>query len=95
LNNRGRIAKQLDRSLLSVPLGGLIEGDGIVIDISELKVGIYFLPWRSRVTVRLLEPYGGAIGDRCCIKGFFDLTVTNLKRRMIWSISAAGESASA
>jgi len=95
LNNRGRVAKQLDRSLLSVPLGGLIEGDGIVIDISELKVGIYFLPWRSRITVRLLEPYGGAIGDRCCIKGFCDLTVTNLKRRMIWSISAAGESASA
>ena len=86
LNERGRIAKQLDRSLLSIPLDVLIEGEGIVIDYKELKVGIYFIPWKSRITIRLLEPYIGAIGDRRHVKGFCDHTCTNLKRRVVWQI---------
>jgi len=86
LNARSRIAKQLDRSLLSIPLDLMMMGDGIVIDIYELKVGIYFLPWKTRITVRLLEPYKGAIGDRCRVKGFCDNTVVDLKRRMVWKI---------
>ena len=86
LNERGRIAKQLDRSLLCIPLDTIVEGEGIVIDCKELKVGVYFLPWRSRITVRLLEPYSGGLGDCRLIKGFCDNTITNLKRRMIWSI---------
>jgi hypothetical protein len=86
LNERGRIAKQVDRSLLCIPLDTIVEGEGIVIDFKELKVGIYFIPWRSRITIRLLEPYSGSIGDRRLIKGFCDNTITNLKKRMIWSI---------
>jgi hypothetical protein len=86
LNVRSRIAKRLDRSLLSIPLDIMIEGDGIVIDTYELKVGIYYLPWKTRIIVRLLEPYKGAIGDRCRVKGFCDNTVVDLKRRMVWKI---------
>jgi hypothetical protein len=86
LNERGRVAKQLDRSLFAIPADFVIEGSGIIIDIQECKVGVYFLPWKTRITVRLLEPYTGAIGDRRCIKGFCDNTIPNLKRRMIWSI---------
>lgn len=86
LNERGRIAKQLDRSLLCIPLDTIVEGEGIVIDYKELKVGVYFLPWRCRITVRLLEPYSGSIGDRRLLKGFCDNTITNLKRRMIWKL---------
>jgi exoribonuclease II len=86
LNERGQLAKHLDRSLLSIPPDTIVEGGGIVIDIRELKVGVYFLPWRSRITIRVVEPYPGAIGDRCKIKGFCDNTCTNLKRRMIWKL---------
>jgi hypothetical protein len=86
LNIRSRIAKRLDRSLLSIPLDLMMMGDGIVIDIYELKVGVYYLPWKCRITIRLLEPYKGAIGDRCCVKGFCDNTVVDLKRRMVWKI---------
>jgi len=89
LNVRSRIAKRLDRSLLSIPLDIMIEGDGIVIDTYELKVGIYYLPWKTRIIVRLLEPYKGAIGDRCRVKGFCDNTVVDLKRRMVWKIQSA------
>jgi len=89
LNERGRIAKQLDRFLLCIPLDTIVEGEGIVIDCKELKVGVYFLPWKSRITVRLLEPYRGAIGDRRLIKGFCDNTIPNLKRRMVWKIYTA------
>jgi len=91
LNERGRIAKQLDRSLLSIPLESIVAGEGIVIDISELKVGVYFLPWKTRITIRLLTPYGGAEGDRRRIKGFCDSSATNLKRRMIWSFDGYHE----
>jgi len=86
LNERGRIAKQLGRFLLCIPLDTLVEGEGIVIDCKELKVGVYFIPWRSRISVRLLEPYSGSIGDRRLIKGFCDTTIPNLKRRMVWKI---------
>jgi hypothetical protein len=89
LNTRSRIAKRLDRCLLSIPLNVMMMGDGIVIDIFELKVGIYYLPWKSRIIVRLLEPYKGAIGDRCRVKGFCDNTVVDLKRRMVWRIQSA------
>jgi hypothetical protein len=88
LNTRSRIAKQLDRSLLSIPLDVIIMGDGIIIDLYELNVGVYYLPWKSRITIRLLEPYKGAIGDRCCVKGFCDNTAIDLKRRMVWKIMA-------
>ena len=86
LNERGRIAKLLDRSLLAVPLDTLVKGEGIVIDLGDLKVGVYFLPWRTRIKVRLLEPFSGALGDRCTVQGFCDPTVTELKRRMVWKI---------
>jgi hypothetical protein len=86
LNERSRIAKQLDRSQLSIPLDTIVEGEGIVLDICELKVGVYFLPWRSRITIRVLEPYSGAIGDRRLIKGFCDHTIVNLKKRMVWKL---------
>jgi len=86
LNERGRIAKQLNRSLLCIPLDTIIEGEGIVIDYKELKVGVYFIPWRCRITVRVLEPYSGALGDRRLLKGFCDNTIPNLKRRMIWKL---------
>jgi exoribonuclease II len=86
LNTRSRIAKRLDRSLLSIPLDTIIMGDGIIIDVYELKVGVYYLPWKTRITVRLLEPYKGSIGDRCHLKGFCDNTVIDLKRRMVWKI---------
>ena len=85
LNERGRIAKQLGRSLLCIPLDTIVEGEGIIIDIKELKVGVYFIPWRSRITIRLLESYTGSVGDRRIIKGFCDNTIPNLKRRVVWS----------
>jgi len=87
LNERGRVAKQHDRGLYAIPADLVVEGNGIVIDKNECKVGIYFIPWKMRITIRLLEPYTGAIGDRRCIKGFCDNTIPNLKRRMVWSLA--------